>query len=506
MRVLDMSLARRAWFVIAICAILATPFLFVTIPPLTDVPGHMGGSAIAAYAADDPALARLMNFHWYPVPNLGADIIVSVLRRVMGITRAYWLVAALIPPLLALGILMLARLLNPRGAAAIGWALLFIYSFPFNSGFLNYMLGIALAMLGLVCWILLDRRQQLREAATWIAVPLLFLCHVVAGCVFVLLVGSREFSALRRRDQLGELVRRVRPLFASIVIILLWRLSAQSFAGKNSIGVKSKLNALVMLLRDQNLVLDVGTLVAALAVFAIGWWKGARPHRAMLPAIVALIVLFVITPGSLSGSEYADERLLPLIPMLAFATQDWSRVDGRLARFVTISGLALLVVRLTVTTVGFVAYDTRYRAEIAALDRIPDHSRVLVLNGRDCDAGVNWRSDRLDHLGDLAIVYRRSWTNSQWDIDGIHLLQIRYRPSPYFYHDPSQFIWPSACGNMLKHRPTIHDALSVLPFDGIDYLWMLNAQLPAGYDNDRLAVQWRKGGSTLYAVLPRPRG
>ena len=501
-----MGFARRAWFIIAICAIVATPFLFVTIPPLTDVPGHMGGSAVAAYAAGDPALARLMSFHWYPVPNLGADIIVSALWRVVGITRAYWVVAALIPPLLALGILMIARTLNPRGAAAIGWALIFIYCFPFNSGFLNYMLGIALALLGLACWMLLDGRPRFREAATWIAVPLLFLCHVVAGSVFVLLVGSREFGLLRPPVRLRELARRIRPLFSSIVIILLWRLSAQSFAGRNSIGVKSKIYALVMLLRDQNLVLDVGSLVAATAVFVLGWRKGARPHRAVAPAILALIVLFVITPGSLSGSEYADERLLPLIPMLAFATQDWSRVDIRLARFVAISGMALLVVRLTFTVVGFAAYDTRYVAEIAALDHIADHSRVLVLNGRDCDWGMNWRSDRLDHLGDLAIVYRRSWTNSQWDIDGIHLLQVRYRPSSFFYHDPSQFIWPAPCGNKLKHRPTIDDALSTLPFDGIDYLWMLNAQLPAGYSNHRLAVRWRKVGSTLYAVLPRSRG
>ena len=499
-RVLDISFARRGWFAVLVCTLLVTPFFFVTIPPLTDVPGHMGGSAAAVYAASDPTFARLMGFHWHLVPNLGADLIVSMLRRVVGITGAYWLVAALIPPLLAAGILMISRILNPHGAAAICWALLFIYCFPFNYGFLNYMLGVALSLIGFAVWMLLDDRPVSREAATWIAVPLLFLFHVVAGCLFVLFIGSREFESLRRQGRLRALPRRIRPLLSSVMIILLWRLSTQSFAGKNAINFKGKLNALVMLLRDQNFLLDVGSLIAALAVFVIGWRSGARPHRAVAPAVLLLILLFVTIPNSLSSSEYADERLLPLIPMLAFATQDWSRVDIRLARLVAISGMALLVVRLGFTLAGFIAYDARFSSEMAALDDIPDHSRVLILNAQDCDARLNWRSDRLGHLGDLAIVYRHSWTNSEWDIDGIHLLQVLYRPSKIFYHDPSQYVWPSSCGNVLKHRPTMDDALATIPFGGIDYLWLLNASLPAGYSNSRLSIRWRHGSSTLYAV------
>ncbi len=500
MRVLDISFARRGWFAALVCTLLVAPFFFVTIPPLTDVPGHMGGSAAAAYAATDPAFGRLIGFQWHLVPNLGADIIVSVLRRIVGITGAYWLVSAIIPPLLATGILMISRILNPRGAAAIGWALLFVYCFPFNYGFVNYMLGVALSLIGLALWMLLDHRPRLREAATWIAVPLLFLFHVVAGCLFVLFVGSREFDSLRRQGRLRMLPRRIRPLLSSVLIILFWRLSTQSFAGKNAINFKAKLNLLVMLLRDQNFLLDVGTLIAAVAVFVIGWRHGARPHRAVVPAILLLIVLFVAIPNSLSSSEYADERLLPLIPMLAFATQDWSRVDVRLARLVAISGMVLLVVRLGFTTAGFIAYDARYSAEIAALDVVPDHSRVLILNAQDCNARLNWRSDRLGHLGDLAIVYRRSWTNSEWDIDGIHLLRVLYRPSKVFYHDPSQYVWPATCGNVAKHRPTMQDALPGIPFGGIDYLWLLNASLPPGYSNSRLSVRWQRGGSTLYAV------
>ena len=63
-------MVERRSFAIAVCLLLVSPFLVVTIPPLTDVPGHMGSAAAAAYA-DDKVFARFMRFTWHLVPNLG---------------------------------------------------------------------------------------------------------------------------------------------------------------------------------------------------------------------------------------------------------------------------------------------------------------------------------------------------------------------------------------------------------------------------------------------------
>lgn len=494
-----MSFMTRTWFAVAICILVTIPFLTVTIPPLTDVPGHMGTAAVAAYAGD-PALAPLLGFHWRILPNLGTDIIVALLQRMIGITRAFWIVSAIIPPLLAAGIFMIARRLNPRGAATIPWALVFIYSYPFNYGFLNYMLGVAFSLIGFASWMSLDKYPRLRETATWIFTPLLFLCHAVAGCLLVLFICAREFSLLRRRNQFWSLLRRLRPLSSSFFILLAWRLSARSFAGENETSIKAKLNALVMILRDQNLLLDEGSLLAALLVFMLGYWKGARPDRAVVPAVLFLIPLFVITPSSLNGSSFADERLLPLIPILAFATQDWSSVDIRLTRLVTLAGLSLFGARLVVTIMGFVAYDSQFASDLAALQHVREHSRILVFNTRYCSARQNWRPSRLGHLGDLAVVYLRSWTNSGWDTDGAHLLQVRYRPSASFYDDPSQYVWPVSCGGRGKGHPTLQEVLAVAPLGGVDYLWLIDAVLPAGYRDPRLALRWQNNSSAIYDV------
>ena len=489
----------RAPVMVIALLLLALPFLFVAIPPLSDVPGHMGSSAAAVHA-HDPAFARLMGYRWHLVPNLGTDLLVFALQPLLGLTRAYWLVTAAIPLLLGAGIFMLARTLNRDGAAAIGWALIFVYSFPFNYGFINYMFGVGLALAGFVAWIRLDRHPRAREAATWVWVPVVFLCHVVAGCLLVLFIGAREISGAPRPLALGRLAGRLRPLLSSVVILVLWRLDANSIAGQNHYSLGAKRDALVMLLRDQNIVLDIASVLLAAVVFVVGWRRGARPHAAVTTALAALLMLFVVTPYRLSGSSYADERLLPLIPMLAFATQDWSGVDRRLARLVAAGGLLLLGLRVGVTTAGFAAYDRRYDTELAALQAIAPYSRVVVLNMRDCTPFSHWRGNRLDHLSDLAIVARRSWINSEWDVDGGHLLQIRYRPSPRFYDDPSQYVWPASCGGVARRHPTLQDALAALPLDGIDDLWLLDTTLPPGYRNGRLAIRWHGGDSTLYAV------
>ncbi|NPD65202.1 hypothetical protein HN018_00900 [Lichenicola cladoniae] len=504
-RTLDLWLALDARIVLAISLLLTVPFFFCSIPPLTDLPGHMGSAAVAAYA-DDPVFASRMSFEWHLIPNMGTDLVVAALRRVLGLVWSYRLVAASIPLLLATGIIMVARTVNPRGAASTAWALVFIYSYPLNSGFLNYMLGVALSLICLASWIRLDGHVRLREAGAWIIIPAVFLCHVVAGCLLVLFIASRELELARSDRRWRSLLVRCRPLLSSFVIIVLWRLTSRSLTGTNRYSIPAKFNALVMLLRDQNLLLDIGTLGLALAVFVVGWKRGARPNRAVVPALLGLILLFIITPGVLGGSNYADERLLPLIPMLAFAAQDWSGVDPRLSRLVALSGLCVLFIRLAVTSVGFASYDTRFASELRALQQLPLHSRVIVLETRDCSALRNWRGNRLDHLGELAIVFRRSWTNSEWDVDGGHLLQIRYRPSQSFYDDPSEYVWPTGCGGTARKHPTIQNALAAIPFDGIDYLWLIDAALPPGYSNSRLTVRWTEGGSSLYAVRPHSVG
>ncbi len=173
---------------------------------------------------------------------------------------------------------------------------------------------------------------------------------------------------------------------------------------------------------------------------------------------------------------------------------------------VTAAGFALFGLRMAVTTQGFVAYARSYATEGGALPHIAPGTRVLMLVAHPCKAGRQWRVDRLEHFPVMATVERQAWTNGMWDVPAIHLLQIRYRPSPLFYDDPSNYVWPAACidASNAGDRRTIAQAVPLLPLDGVDYLWLVQARLPAGPWEGRLVPLWSEGGSTLYRVRPIP--
>jgi hypothetical protein len=103
----------------------------------------------------------------------------------------------------------------------------------------------------------------------------------------------------------------------------------------------------------------------------------------------------------------------------------------------------------------------------------------------------------------MATARRAAWVNALWDVSSIHLLQIVYRPSPDFYHDPSHYAWPSVCIDPSNawERETIAQAAPKLPLDKIDYLWLIQARLPTGPWTARLVPVWSADGSTLYRTI-----
>ena len=493
------------WLAAAVLAVL--PFLFVTVPPLADAPGHLGRLAVQAAAPDSP-LRRYFAFHWGLRLNLGSDILVELLRRPLGLVPAFRLVAALIPLLTVAAIWALARCGNPGRAAAAAWALPFAYAYPFNYGFLNYALGMALSLLAFALWIALDGRGRLRTLLFWAIVPALLIVHAIGGGLLPVMILARTIGrgTPRHRDMAMELS----PLLGGAVLILLWRAGAPAGAGSIAFDLAAKLNALPLALRDQSRPLDIASIAAILAVPVIGRLLGARYNPANRAVVIALAILFVAMPNEATGASFTDTRLIVPLLIAALALQDWAGVDRRAATAVMLAGFALFALRMEATIRGFVAYERSYTAEHAALPHIAIGSRVLALVGHPCRASRGWRTDRLDHLADLATVERAAWVNAHWDVAGVHLLDIRYRPSPFFYDDPSQYVWPKDCvegqpaptTTAARHdiRRTIEQAVPLLPLDRVDYLWLINARLPPGPWAARLTPLWSNGASSLYAT------
>ena len=152
------------------------------------------------------------------------------------------------------------------------------------------------------------------------------------------------------------------------------------------------------------------------------------------------------------------------------------------------------------TAYGFAAYDADYRQQLAALDRVHAGAKVLTLVEHTC-LRESWRTPRTDHIASLASVYKGAWTNDNWAVPGLHMLQPKFRPAANYNADPSSFVWSRGCsgGKLLRG---IDGAMARAPLDQVDYVWLIDTGAP-GHHDPRLAEVWRSGESVLYAVKAR---
>jgi len=87
------------------------PFALVEVPPLIDVPGHMGAAAIEAAGPGNPLL-KYFSWKWVFTLNIGGDVLAKSIGAQFGILAAGWW-----STVLATGLLRAAAW--PRSACSI---------------------------------------------------------------------------------------------------------------------------------------------------------------------------------------------------------------------------------------------------------------------------------------------------------------------------------------------------------------------------------------------------
>ncbi|OZA31377.1 MAG: hypothetical protein B7X92_14790, partial [Novosphingobium sp. 17-62-9] len=161
--------------------LICLPFALVEVPPLIDIPGHMGAAAIEAAGPGNP-LEKYFTWKWVFTLNIGGGVLMKVLGAQFGILAAGWWSTVLATGLFAGGCLWTIRMLNPKGGHAAAWSLMFVFSFPLLTGFLNYILatGLALTAFGASLW-LEKRNPRARAVMLVVAQPVAMLCHAIGG-------------------------------------------------------------------------------------------------------------------------------------------------------------------------------------------------------------------------------------------------------------------------------------------------------------------------------------
>jgi hypothetical protein len=506
------GLQREWWetraFALLLILASAIPLLWPDIPPLLDLPGHMGRYEVQLNGETSEALRRFYTFDWRLIGNLGIDLLVVPLSAIFGLELAVKLIVLAIPPLTVAGFLWVAREVHGRVPPTAFFALPFAYNFPFLFGFVNYALSMALAFLAFGLWLRLARTGHTRLRAL-VMVPislLLWLCHAFGWGTLGVLAFSAEL--VRQFDRghnlfLAGLKAALHSLALAppVILVLLWRSDAGGVTG-DWLNFDAKIEWIRMALRDRWEIFDLASL--AICGLIIFWALVSRKlhfSRHLAATTLFLTLVFVALPRIVFGSAYADMRLAPYLFAVALIAIRFPENAGkRLMRTVAILGLAFFTVRTAATTLSMYQYDQRFDRELAVLDHVPRGARMVSFIGRQCRE--NWAMTRLLHLSAIGIVRRHAFSNDQWTMAGAQLLDVRYRPGWPFIRDASQVVTEHRCRREVWR--TLDESLAHFPRDGFDYVWLID---PPRYDPAfaaDLRPVWRSGTSILYKVEREP--
>jgi hypothetical protein len=502
---------QSSWFWVIACVAAALPVLVCRgLPPLTDLGGHLGRYAVQIDAGRSADLSRWYSFHWDLLPNLGVDLLMQFMAPLFGLEPALMVIVVAIPVLQVSGFLMLARVVHGRISPLTLFALPLAYSYPFQFGFLNFVLSTALAVWALVLWIWLGEREQimLRSLVFLPICVALWVCHLVGWSLFCIFATTNELAkaydrGLSWRTLTRHVLLPLSCLATPLVIDIFWRIA---FGGHEKMDELlnmddlfnnfEKLGFLLMPLRDSWMAWDLGATAVLLGLIVWGWLSSRfSRHRGLALGVICLAVIYAIMPGTVLGSAMADMRLVPMLfAMALIAVRPPLSSDRRIALWLVLGGITFAGARFAGNALSLMLLDSQFDQDLAILDKIPSGATVISLSVEPCEKTfLPWERERRAHLGGYAIARRHQFSNDQWVRPGGQLLRVNNPAVEPFSSDMSQIASYPTC----QGEKALSEYVTNVP-SSAQYLWIL-------YDGVEDSIAgWhpvlRSPGSVLYAA------
>jgi hypothetical protein len=497
------------WLLALLLVAAAIPLLTPETPPLVDLPGHIGRYRVQVGIDTSPFLDRYYEFHWALIGNLGIDLLIFPLAKLFGIETGAKLIVMAIPVMTVAGMLGIAKEAHGRLPPTAFFALPLAYSYPFQFGFVNFALSMALALTAFALWLKLGRlgRIGLRAALFVPISTLIWVSHTFGWGLLGVLAFAAEVVRERERgrSRLEALLRGAvgcLPLVLPFVLMLLWRSGAVAGSTGGWFRWRIKGIYLISILREQWQLWDLAAavLVMGLPLLALGRF-GFRLRHSLALAAALLILLYVLLPRVLFGSAFADMRLAPfMIAIAVLAVAPAGIMKRRYSETLAIAGLVFFGARLAVSTVTFADLDRAWNSQLAAIAHIAPGSRVLVQANVGCTS--DWKQRRMEHIGSLAIVRRDAFTNDQWTMPGAQLVTARYTRGWPFVTDPSQIMRPPRC--RFRNEAVLEQTLKIFRRDAFDYVWFIDLPPSRWPQDPQLAPVWQGETGILYRVVASP--
>lgn len=419
-------------FLAAAGLVTVAPLLIVDLPPLHDYPNHLARAYVLAHLDESPHLARYYEARWELLPNLAMDLILPPLLRLLTPQTAGKLFCGLIlmSAVPAVGLLHFAlfRRVSPWPAAAA----LFAYNYVFIFGFLNYLLGVNLAVTGVALWILL-RNKPLAAVVAFggFFSTLLFIVHLYALGLYAVVVCGFElwqWRAAKTGRGVFETKRMLATIVQFLVPLVLFVVAGPSLPRSawepGSWSVWAKIGGLYSVFNSGNPSQDSAFLLLipfGLVFLAIvGRFQFANGMR--MPLLL-LGGCFLLMPGLLFGSGYADYRMPFAALLFAIAGTDWIPSPGSSRRALFLVVAVLLSARTALISRAWAETREEYHAVEEAISTLPEGSRVLgYLIAGEPRFG---NQPPLGHAVTLAVIRKSAFVPSLFAFPGKHPLRLR---------------------------------------------------------------------------------
>jgi hypothetical protein len=285
--------------------------------------------------------------------------------------RLFIALALLLP---FVGTVVLHRTLFGRRSLWPFAAVLVIYNQILFLGFLNYLIGLGLALFGAVLWIRMASVPARRLVVAAILAVALFFCHLIALAMYGLLLLAVEVGAWwerpsgqrRRISAIADPITRLAVPFVIPALLYLRSPLADAPGGVAWSG-RMKLHGVFGPFITYNLGLDLLGMFAAGVFLAWCWWRGhLLVARAGAIGLGILLVLYALMPFEARGTGFIDQRLPPLGALLVFAiTQPY----GLMRRFGIVAGVAFAMIA-TARLADIGAVWTEHNRDLAAFQQV----------------------------------------------------------------------------------------------------------------------------------------
>lgn len=495
----------RWWAVLLVCLAAILPLLLVPFPPLVDLYGHLGRYAVQTELASRPELQPFYAYDWKLIGNLGGDILVELFHPLLGLDGAVRATVILTQLLGALGLMLVGREVHGRVTPFAVAAIVMLYGYPFNYGFLNYALSMALALLAFAAWLRLRRGGHEAVAGLWLAVAGagIWVCHTYGWAFLGLLAGSvmlAEVIAARTHPvrAVGRILAACWPLLLPVIPMIIWR-AESSGAAMSGWSLQFKWIWLTSPLRTMWEDIDVGSAVLIWALLA---WallsRNVRYAGGLALAGLLCVLFFFALPTKVFGSAFADMRLLPYGLAMALVGIAPVNVGSRVLHAASLLALALFAGRIAVTSAAYVEQNRIAEAALPALGHMPRGAKVAFFVVKPC--AVQWALPVLDHLAGAALARRSVFVNDQWQQPGVNPLRVHYPAAGRFTRDPSHLVQGETCGH--SARPRLSHALADLPRSAFTHVWIVGAIAPDFEAPEGFEPVPGSGSGRLYRLVP----